>query len=793
MNNATKQTARLARWYRSFAHGLFYLLAFSLPLIVFPWTTEALEINKQTALLFASAVAMIAWLGAMVVEREVRLRTHPWWWLIGGFLLSAIVSAFLSSAPFVSWVGQSGQEYTSVLTLVGFCAMMMIGAHTLSDTRVQQRIWSALFLSSAIVSLLTLGPFISWQAPELIGTPYATGLYLTVMTILAASVWLVHEKGEAPSLLPGGWFGSLVQLSMLITMVASMIVLLALDFWLFWVLLVVGTVVLFVFALLRAHAFANLGRFVVPMVLFVIAVLFLFIPTMVPNPYASELTISYGFSWDITKQTLENESLLFGSGPGTFVNDYTLYHSTDINDSLVWDERFDRSPSHLMTMLASFGLLPTALYLFAILWLAVLSLARLMQRSQPHDEWKMTFTTFSAWSMATVGQIFYASNMTLSFLFWLLTAILVSQVFLKEKHLPFARSSRGALATTFGFVMTNVLLLTMLFVAGARYGADISFAKAVSLSEQGEGTDVLIAQVDHATQLNRWSDVYQRSLAQLFLKKTAELVSDEQAHPSQIQASIEASIDAARRAVDQAPKNVTNWALLGDIYREVTPLVSGADELSIAAYEQAIALAPANPKYHVAAARAYIARADQLAILATSEDKTYAAQAAQDRQDALALAIERLEQAIVLKDDYATAYYYLALAYERSGNVSEAIDRMNVLRDANPYDTGVALQLGLLYLRQGKVEEAKGEFERAVALSPIYANARWYLAAIYNQLGSTELALEQLRIILQTNPEHQTVLAEIDRLENTTVVDEAVPEPLEDVQAVEESEISTDQ
>ena len=793
MNNATKQTARLARWYRSCAHGLFYFLIFTLPLIALPWTTDALEINKQTVLLLTSALAMIAWLSAMVVERQVRLRVHPWWWLIVGFLLAVIVSASLSSAPFVSWIGQSGQEYTSALTLVGLCVMMVIGAHTLSDTRVQRRVWSALFLSSALISICTLGPLISWQAPELIGTPYATGLYLTIMTILSASIWLVYEKAQQPSLLPSGWFGYVVQACMLITMVASTIVLLALDFWLFWVLIIVGTVILFVFALLRADAFSQTGRFVVPMALFVIAVLFLFIPTMVPNPYASELTISYGFAWDITKQTLAHESLLFGSGPGTFANDYALYHSTEINDSAVWDERFDRGPSHIMTMLTSFGLLPTLLYLLGIIWLAGISLMRLMRRSQPHDEWKMTFTTFSAWSMATAGQLFYASNVTLSFLFWLLTAILVSQVFLKEVSFPFARSSRVALTTTFGFVIANVLLLTMLFIASARYASDVSYAKASSLSQQGEEVDSLIAYVDHATQLNRWSDVYQRSLAQLFLTKTAHLVADDQTHPSQIQASIEASIASARRAVELDKSNAVNWALLGDIYREVAPLVSGADELSIAAYEQAMALAPANPKYAVAAARAYVVRADQLAILATSEDQAYANQAKQDRLAALASAIERLEHAVVLKDDYATAYYYLALAYERSGNVSEAIDRMMDLRDANPYDTGVALQLGLLYLRQGKVEEAKGEFERAVALSPTYANARWYLAAIYKQLGDTESALEQLRVILQTNPEHEVVLAEIERLESSLTVVEEIPEPLENIEVVEESEISTDQ
>ncbi|MBT4856587.1 tetratricopeptide repeat protein [Candidatus Uhrbacteria bacterium] len=784
MNSQTKQTVRLAQWYRSAARGLFYLLTFAIPLLALPWTLDALEINKQTLLILGSSLAMIAWLGAMVVERKAEVRSHIWWWLLIAFVVGVVVSAVFSIAPFTSWVGHAGQEYTSVISLISFCALMAIGAHTLPETVTQRRVWSALFLSSAIVTVLSFVQFFSWSAIEVVGTPYAMGAYLSIMTVLSASVWLVDDRTAKRRILPDGFVGGAVRLSMLITIIGSTIILLALDYWLFWAMLLIGTGLLFSFALLRIKEFPQVGRFVIPMALFVIALLFLFLPSVVPNGFASELSISHQYSWDITKQTLQNESWAFGSGPGTFVMDYAQYHSPEINETLVWDQQFDRSSSHILTMTSTLGVIPVALYLLMVLWLAAMALMRLMVQNQSDDEWKMTFVTFGGWTLSVFAQFFYVSNMTLSFVFWLLTAILVSQVILKEKTFTFSKSSRTALLTTFGFVITNVLLLTMLFVSGARYGAEVAFGKAVSLSEQGATTDEVIVQLDNAVRLNRWSDVYQRNLAQAYLAKTVEVVSDNEAHPSEIQSAVERSLTAAQTAVDISESNVLNWTLLGDIYREIAPLISGSDVLAIGAYQKSIELAPNNPKYYVALSRAYVVHADQLSVLTTSDDEEYAAVAETSRREALVESIENLEYALTLKDDYAIAYYYLALAYERSGNVSEAINRMVVLRDANPYDVGVSFQLGLLYLRQGKIDAAQVELERTVALSPSYANAHWYLAAVYEELGDQESAIDALLAILESNPGHETVLAQIARLEAGIAAAEEVPVPLEGVEEV---------
>jgi len=290
--------------------------------------------------------------------------------------------------------------------------------------------------------------------------------------------------------------------------------------------------------------------------------------------------------------------------------------------------------------------------------------------------------------------------------------------------------------------------------------------------------DIVLYDLESAAKLNRLSDVYARNLANAYLMKTAELLKDENSDPEYVSAFISASIDEAARAVSLSPANVVNWALLGDIYREFSPLISGADQFSISSYEKAVELAPTNPKYQVALARAYIARADQLSVLMASEDEEFNANTQKEYELSLQIAVTSLSKAISLKSDYTPAHYYLALAYERQGNLAEAISRMEAVSIASPYDVGVSLQLGILYLQQGKTDLARQEFENAIELAPNFANARWYLAAVYEQDGDIEAAIEQIKLILESDSENTLVVQRLERLQ-AGLVEEEVPEPLE--------------
>jgi cytochrome c-type biogenesis protein CcmH/NrfG len=459
--------------------------------------------------------------------------------------------------------------------------------------------------------------------------------------------------------------------------------------------------------------------------------------------------------------------------------DYAKHRPIEINQTQFWDVRFDRGSSQILTMLATFGLIGTGLFLTFIVSLMLLSLKMLITE-RVHAEWKMTFVAFSAWLVLVFGIFTYSSNFTLSFLFWILSAVLLSQTGKKIQVWEFSKNPRFALLTAFLFVLVNVGLLTVMFVSVSRYASELTFANAVQADHDGEGIDAVLAGLETATKLNKLSDIFARNLAHARLLKIGEELQNPAVNPADLASLVEGSYLEAERAVSLSPNNVVNYSLLGDIFRELAPLASNADILAIQAYTQAIELSPSNPKYQVALGRAYLARVDQLAILVESEDKELAGQAEDAQEESLTLAVESFEKAVELKPDYASARYYLSLAFVRQGNLSDAIAGMESVAAGNPNDVGIAFQLGLLYLQQGRSDLAQASLERAVAIAPNYSNARWYLAAVYEQEGDIEAAIEQIQAVLDLNPENEAVEARLDRLKAGPDEVEDIPVPLDE-------------
>lgn len=778
-----QQSSRAGRIYGKIARGSFYLLVLLVPVTFFPWTVDALEINKQTLTLILSAIAVISWLGMMVSEKQFFVK-KSWLFLLAiAFLLSALVSSALSLAPVVSWVGQSTQEYASFISLFAFVLVFIVGAHYLTETSVQRTVWSLSFISSAVIGVFILLAILGFPVINtlFVGTPNALGLYLATMSVLGSGLWLVSNESAQNPVLPKGVWGIVIRIAIVLTITATLAVLFSVDFWALWAALIAGLIVIFTFALLRANEFPHTSHFILPMLLFVVGILFLFLPTVFPSKFPVEVAPSMSATWNISKDALSDTSWFFGSGPGTFVMDYTKFKIPEVNATHLWDARFDRGASQFLTMLATYGIIGTGLFIALMIAICAAALRTLI-KERTHDEWKMTFVAFAGWSVLAFGIFVYSSNFTLSFLFWLLSGVLASQVGAKVKHVAFSQSPRGALLTTFLFVLVSVGLLTVAFVSISRYAAEIAFAKAVQADRSSADLDEIIEDLDTATRLNKWSDVYRRNLSSALLLKTADLLQDEATTPEQLQDFVTATISTAERAVQISPNYVVNWSALGDTYREFIPLVGNADILAINAYERAIELAPSNPKYYTAQARTYLIRADELGKFLENEDEETAGQAREARDEALDLAVGRLLDAVELKQDYAPAHYYLALAYERQGNIAEAIARMEILRQTNQLDVGVHFQLGLLYLKQGKNDLAQASLEQAIEIAPNFSNARWYLSAVYEQTGDLDAAIEQVEIIAQLNPENTLVEQRLERLRQGKAEAE-LPEPLEEGEA----------
>ncbi len=765
--------------------GLFFFV----PLFVLPVTIDALEVNKQTLLVLVTFVAALAWLGQMVSKRELTFRRGWLNFFPLMYVVTVGVSAVTSLTGFTSWVGQTSQEYMSFLTAVSLGVLFYLLVNNASESRVQRRIFGALILSATIIAVGMLFHFFNvpifgylggdTRVFNPIGTINAATIFLIAVTLLANGLWLVG-KARAGELAFKKTAGALLSVATVVLTLSTIVIASALDYWVLWVILLTGISILFAFALVRAGEFPETGRFILPMALFVVALLLLFLPTPINFRLPVEILPSYSASWDITSQTLTNTSSLFGSGPGTFAIDYAKYHSTDLNTTGFWAVRFDRATSHIFTVIATLGIVGTIIYLAFILSLALRALGRLT-REQDHAEWKATFVLFASWFALVVGSFLYSSNLTLTFLLFGLGGVLAAQVMLRVRTVSFNKSPRMGLAFSFLFVVVAVGIVTGLFVTGQRYAAEIAFAQAVRAEAAGESLDTVIQKLDSAATFNRLSDVYYRNLSQALLLKVREELSEGQIPEDKtqlVQALVATSINAAKRATDLSPNNVANWEVRGAIYREVSAVVGGADAFAVMSFETANALEPASPKHLTDLGRSYLVFAENARVLTGSKDQATADAAQATVSDNLKKAEDVLLRSIELKADYAPAHYYLAIVYEREGRLADAIAKMESVKRYNPLDVGVAFQLGLLYLRQGKYDLAEVELARAVELVPTYSNARWFLAAIYEQQGKIEEAIAQVQGVLETNPDNQLVAAKLERLKSGQV-ESVIPEPVE--------------
>ncbi len=785
METSASRFRNLARAYEPVVRWLLIALVFLLPLCILPLTVDPLEVNKQTLLTFFVCLSALAWLGSVITRRELTIKRGLVVIVPALFLLASILSAELSGGYFNTWIGQAGQQYASVLTTAFFFIFFLLISNNNEQQHDTRRLLLAVLASATLVAIqLTLQlcgvPVLgllgqSGTAANTIGTLNAAAIFLIGAVILGNGLLLQDKPWLGDSI-------SLHRFARILTFVLtalSLVVFIALDYWVLWVILLVGVALLFVFALSRTEQAQTHGHVVLPMGLFVVALLFLFLPSPFHLGAIPEVTLSQKTSWEIGKQTLSGNTLLFGSGPGSYQQDFNSFRPTNLNATTFWSTPFDRASSHILTLLPTIGLVGTGLFLLFIFVLATKTLHHIVRRKSDNDG--VLFAVFAAWSSLVVAMALYSTTMTLLFFFWMLSALLVRHLAQKSSSLSFTQSPRAGLLSSFLFVLLAVGIVTGLFITSQRYAAEIAFAQAVALDRSAGDLDQIIQRLNTAATFNRLSDVYYRNLSQALLLRVQKGLSEENVSSETSQQLLQLtalSINAAKQATVLNPNNVANWTVLGSLYREVSSLDQSAEPFAVEAFTRASVLEPTNPTHPTNLGQSYLTFAQIIQSKATTAKTAVSAEDQQTITDDLTKAEGAFTQAITLKSDYAPAHYQLAVVYQLQGRLADAITKMEAVKQYNPLDVGVAFQLGLLYLRQGKTDLAQAELERAIQLEPTYANARWFLAAIYEQKGMIDKAIEQVSKVAEVNPDNALVKTKLERLQSGQTT-EGIPEPIE--------------
>lgn len=782
--------------YLSISRALTYALVIILPLAYLPISLDPVELNKQSLLVLLTFAASLFWVGGMVSGRALSLRRG--WINVFPLLLSlsAIMSAVFSKGPYLSWIGASNQEYTSVLTILSLCALFYLIVNTMGAEREMKRMICAVLISGSLVGVLTVLSLFGFPVMPLgggsrllnsIGTLNALAVFLIVVTVLGNALFISHRK-EGSMILSGKRQSMIEQTLIAIVSACTFFILLTLDYGPLWIMLLSGMVVMFAFAMLRAKDFDAGGRFILPFFLVVLAFPFLlFFKSPVPSSLPIEVTPSHGSSFSIAKQTLGEGSMLFGSGPGTFGFNYAKFRPLAVNKTQFWNTKFDRASSFILNVLATLGVVGLLAWIAFIIATGTRGVNDAL-RTKEREVFLTPFVLLPAWIALTVALCLYSANVTLLFLFFLLSALLASHGMKQISSKTFGESPRMALAFSFLFVVVSTIIVTVIFVTGQRYFAEAAFAKAVRMDKSGAEIKDIVQELDRAASFNRYNDIYYRNLAQSLLLLVGKELSDVKAAEEMtaekrqyIQALTSASVNAGVTASTLAPNNVSNWLARAAIYRELVPLIGDAAQFSVSSYQDAIKLEPNNPSHHTELGKAYFLIAENNRALMEAKDVDAAAGAKKIVEENLKLAEESFQKSIGLKDDFAPAHYQLAILFERQGKLTESVGKMESVARYNPLDVGVAFQLGLLYLRRGEtndIDRAQAAFEQAISLSPSYSNARWFLASIYEQKKDTAKAIEQVAKVLEYNQDNELVKSRLERLRSGKTTAE-IPQPVE--------------
>lgn len=787
-----------------------YLLFFLIPVFFLPWTTGVLEHNKQLLFVVLAGMGLLAWLGQMVMSKEFSFKSG-WLNLVPGlYFVAVLIASITSIAGYQTWVGQSSSEYTSFLSISLFMVLFYLLLNTAGDTMFQRNILTTLFLSAALSGLVTLlGIFNLAHLPfdfaqsagfNTVGTMNGFLSFMSVMMFVGFAMWLVSQQGR-DRVIPLGGTGTFLRILIVIVTAVNVIGLMALDFWVFWLINMIGVLLLGTFLFIQSQEFPNPRRFALPLIVLFVSVLLLFLPSPLRLSLPVVVSPSYTTSWEISQDALSSSTgnLLFGTGPGTYLYDYLSYKPASVNASPFWSLRFDRAKSELLTTVATLGLVGTLLWLVLMVWIAVKAISRLVFE-RDHEEWKMTYVIFVGWVILLLTHLLYSSNFTMSFLLWGFTGLLASQVCLKTWKSNFSTSPRLGLGTSFAFAFVAVAVVASLFITGARYAAEIAFAKAVEIDQSEGGTlDEVIAQLNRAVKFNGLSDIYQRNLSSAYLLKAREIIvataGEEERTPEETQLIIDtvsASVNAATRATEIEPNYVSNWVVSGSMYRDLMSFAQGAEELAVQSFQNTITLEPNNPIHSTNLGRVYLAVADRARNLKTAEDAELAAQAAEQETTLLAAAEQAFLASIELKSDYLPAHYYLAAVYERQEKLEQSAARLVALRNNNPADVGLAFQLTQMLIRLQRYDIATKELERIVGLSPTYSNALWYLASMYEVAGDQNKAIEVVQKVVDLNPDNEIAKDRLVRLEageTTTVLPEPIQAGQEGATEVDEGEV----
>lgn len=718
-----------------------YLTLFLIPLLFLPFTQNVLDFPKQVFFSILILLSLIGWTGKIIFERKLFLNQNKIFYLsLLLIFLSLSFSLFFSLnirfSIFGSPIEISDCFFTSILFLI--FVFLLFNSF---ETKVEfLYLIFFLFSSSALVGILNffqiyqifIFPFDFSKNPSfnLIGTPNSLAIFESLIFPISLILFF-KSKGNLKIIL--GIISIIIFLNILL-----------INFKTAWSILIVETLVLFTFSEKVRFDFLS-----VLMVIFVFSIFFYLFPLPFPGfpRLPPEISLSFPAEFYLIKNAFSKsfKNLILGSGPATFIFDYSLYRSPLLNQTIFWGTRFSKGHSMFFDWLLTKGVLGGISLLLLFIFSIFFFFSKL-DKKERDEFFEIKVGLISALFGSIFSFFFYPFNFSLSFIFWFLVG--ATFFFFNKKFLVIDFSSVGKnFFANLIFVLVALFSLCLIFIQSQKYLAEVYYLKSVKSFQIGN-LDLALNYLQKAINFNSSIDFYWRDLSQIYLAKANAISQDPNLSLEEKRNLANSAIifgaQAINRAINILPQNVANWNVRGFFYQNLVG-IEGAAQESLNSYQMAIQLEPNSPYSFTEKGRVYILMAQDFA--KKGDEKS--------QKENLNFAISILQKALELKSDYAPAHYLLAVVFDQLGEGERAIAKLEEAKSIAPQDFGLAFQLGILYWRKENFSKAKEEFERAISINPDYSNAHYMLGLVYEKMGEKEKAISEIEKVVKLNPQSE--------------------------------------
>lgn len=736
---------------------------FLTPIFFLPFTAETLEVNKYFLFYFLMLLALVAWLARAVSRKIFEFRRTPLDFPLAALWFVFLIVSLVSEERYLSFFG----EFSSLgLSFFGLTAMFVFYFLVVQNLRkINQILWAIylLMFSGALSALYMIMPTFSrffgsfsipqsWPDYGLINSSNTlSGIFLVVIFALSLAFLTIKKRG----------LGLDIFYFLVFLLIGASIVLI--GFKIVWVAMVATIFLMLVFFLTYLEKVRTVWTSISFGIL-VISLLFIFFgtPKFLTMPLPVEVSLSQGTSASLIMETLKDGArhFLFGSGPSTFIFDFSKYRSVDFNNNFAWNIRFRQPYSGALDWLATTGLIGTLSLLLVILMVLGLIVTTWLKhflefrRKKKIEEIPVMVASLQLsplifWAIVgawlTLLVVFFFVNFSLAhwLMFWLFLGLMVgagahlAKIELPELTLSLKTSPQYAMASSFGFILIFTAIIVVGIFLGRFFTAEVVYARSLSKS-----LDERIAGLQKAVEFNPNRVLFHLNLAESFLSKAAEQTSKTN-DLNQVASLVASAVQAAKVATDKAPNNVATWEYLATMYVNARSIAPEANNWTIGALEKAIALEPTNPLFHIALGNA----------------KLFERRYTEAKED--------FEKAISLKVNLLDGYLRLAMLKETQNDINGAIAALEKGLNYGAQDPVYLFQLGRYYFnraQKGDYDLAQMAFERAISLNPNYSDALYALALLFEKRGNSVEALKFYQKVLNLNPGNAEIKKKIDKL-----------------------------